>query len=322
MQFLYFLIFVFISLPSLAQNCCTGGSPLANNLNLSKLDSGLSVQLVYDHNLMNDFVSRGTVLDDDSYLRYNISNFLQLSWAMNKKLSFGLMLNYSTHYLNRRTTISGRETKSSGLGDLVFTTNYNLFQKGKHNVQVGAGLILPTGRNDVKDVNFGILLPWDLQPGFGGWGGILMGQYQSGKIITDNLSYFGLLVYQYLFENQKPQTSQFFKQGSEYQFYQGIGYNLFLFDFLVVPQLGFRLKYTNQDQINGAIVESSGGFWLYHMLGLNVQLFQNLTLMAAYEAPVYRQLNGSQLTTSDRFRFGFNAIFGSKEKSPESTLNF
>ncbi len=323
MRVLIIIIFVAVALSAQSQNCCTGGSPLANNLNLSNLDSGLSVQIVYDHNLMNDFVSGGEVLDDDSYDRYNSSAFLQISWALNQNFSFGLMLNHSSHYLNRQNVNVDRETKSKGIGDLVLKSNYNIWKKGKHNVQICAGIVLPTGENDARDENFDILLPWDLQPGYGGWGGILMAQYQNGRIITDNLNYFGLLVYQHLFKNQKPETSQTFQQGSEYQFYQGLGYNIFLNNnILFAPQAGLRLKYTNQDQIDNALVESSGGIWLYNMLGLNILLPNNLTFMMAYESPVFRRLNGSQLTTSSRFRFGINMFFGGKEEPKERNFNF
>ncbi|WKV11869.1 hypothetical protein [Marivirga harenae] len=323
MKALIFILFLLSALPVIGQNCCTGGSPLANNLNLSNLDSGLSVQMVYDRNLMNDFVSGSEVLDDESYNRYNSSVFLQVSWALNNDLTFGMMLNHSTHYLNRKTINADRETKSRGIGDLILTSNYNIWQQGKHNVQIGAGLVLPTGNNANRDENFDILLPWDLQPGYGGWGGVLMAQYQNGRIIMDNLNYFGLLVYQYLLNNQKPGTAQFFQQGSEYQFYQGLGYNIYLNNnILLAPQAGFRIKYTNKDRINDALVESSGGIWVYNMLGLNILLPNNLTFMLAYENPVFRKLNGSQLTTSARFRFGINMFIGAKEEPRERRFNF
>lgn len=224
--------------------------------------------------------------------------------------------------MKRKTINTGRETETNGVGDLVFTTNYNLWQKGKHNVQLGAGIVFPTGRNDAKDKVFDILLPWDLQPGYGGWGGIVMTQYQNGRILVDNLNYFGLLVYQHLFKNQKPETSQIFKQGAEYQLYQGLGYNIYSNRVVIAPQAGFRLKYTNRDHIDGALVLSSGGIWLYNMFGVNVLLPHNFTLMAAYEKPVFRHLNGSQLTTSNRFRFGINIFFGGKEVPKKRILNF
>lgn len=317
----YFLLFS-LATSALGQNCCTGGSPLANNLNLSNLDSGLSVQIVFDQNNMSDFVSNNEILDDDSYVRYNSSLFFQLSWAIKKDFSLGLMLNHSKHFLNRKSINVGRETESKGIGDLVFITNYNFWQKGKHSAQLGAGVVLPTGRNDVKDKDFDIILPWDLQPAYGGWGGLVMVQYQNGRVLVDNLNYFGLLVYQHLFENKKPETSQIFKQGAEYQFYQGLGYNIFLNQLVISPQLGLRFRYTNQDRINHTLVESSGGIWLFNMIGLNVLLSQNLTFMAAYENPIYRNLNGSQLTTSNRFRVGIHMFFGDKEEQKERILNF
>jgi len=150
-----------------------------------------------------------------------------------------------------------------------------------------------------------------------------MAQYQNGRIIADNLNYFGLFVYQHLFENRKPQTTQYFKQGAEHQLYQGLGYNIYLNSIVLAPQAGLRLKYTNQDRIDKSLVQSSGGIWLYNMLGLNILFHENLTLMMAYETPLYRQLNGSQLTTSDRFRFGLNMFFtGKKEEQLERIFNF
>lgn len=323
MRAFLFILYFFYMLPALSQNCCTGGSPLANNLNLSNLDSGLSVQIVYDRNLMNDFVSGTKTLDDDSYDRSNSSVFIQVAWALDNNFSVGLMLNHSRHYFSRNTLVAGRETRSSGIGDLVLSTNYNIWKKGKHNLQIGAGVILPTGENDQRDENFDILLPWDLQPGYGGWGGLLMSQYQNGRIIVDNLNYFSLVVYQFLLENRKPETAQIFQQGSEYQLYQGLGYNILLSNnVLIAPQAGFRLKYTNKDQINNAVVQSSGGLWLYNMLGLNIQFPRNTTVMLACESPVFRQLSGSQLTTSNRYRLGVNLFFWGSSESKERSFNF
>jgi hypothetical protein len=322
MKFHFFIILLLLSHVSFAQNCCTGGVPLANNLNLPGIDSGLYVQIVYDRNIMNDFVARSKLLDDDSYIRYNTSFFVQASWSINKRISLGFMMNHSSHYLNRKSITTGREIKTNGIGDMVFTANYNLWNKGKHNFQLGAGIVLPTGKNDLKDKNFDILLPWDLQPGYGGWGGLIMAQYQTKKIFIDNLSYFGRVVYQHSFENKKPETTQVFKQGGEFQIYQGLGYNILLNKFIISPQAGFRLKFTNHDYIDNAKVESSGGIWFYNMLGLNMVLSQNTTLMAAYETPLYRYLNGSQLTTSGRIRFGIVMFFGAKEVKGERVINF
>jgi hypothetical protein len=63
-------------------------------------------------------------------------------------------------------------------------------------------------------------------------------------------------------------------------------------------------RYRNQtdDYLDGGIFPQTGGQWVYAIPGLNVPFLTNGSLRLSATLPIYRKLNGTQLTTSYKIK--------------------
>ena len=104
-------------------------------------------------------------------------------------------------FASRKSQNSPIEYQSSGLGDTILGVNSWLFNPehaGRGNVSLGLGLYLPTGNDNVQNTvntntsgvgpatNVTTPVDYSIQPGIGGWGGVLqwMGYRRVGHDLT------------------------------------------------------------------------------------------------------------------------------------------
>jgi len=131
------------------------------------------------------------------------------SQVMNKVNLFNVNLNYQATprwsfaadvpvlFATRRGQSSPYTTSAQGIGDIILTAQSWIWRpptESAGNVAVGFGVMLPTGRSNVKNtVNNGtavVTMPVDysIQPGQGGWG--IVGQVQAFKAVSKAVFYF------------------------------------------------------------------------------------------------------------------------------------
>jgi hypothetical protein len=313
----YFLLFT--QSWALGQSCCSGSAPFANNINFGSVNQGMVIGLNYDYNNRNDFFSKRSSIEPHDYIRYSHASFLYVQSSIFEKFTIGVTVPYISHYRSSAFGNQSNELRSSGIGDPVVLLSYAVLTLSKNYLNLGIGVGLPIGVNDVKDAEFDLLLPIDLQPSINSWTYLFSANYQRQGLLLPNIYLFSNLIFLTQSNGRRSGSDQTFRYGNEYQFYSGLGVNLLGKKAILSPQISVRLKMSSFDKLNNVNVESSGGFWSY--LGVGTQLvFQKFTFFSLWEMPIYRSINGAQLTTSYRLRAGISLRFKYSKSNNYETL--
>ena len=289
---------------STAQTCCSGGVPLGGSLGLGAAESkSLQVLVTYDYNAINDLVSFSDQLEDDTRSRTTLSSIIEVNYGLNQRWS----LTGVVPFIRQARTIqafSGEDfTAVQGIGDMVFLAKYRPFSPERFSnfdLVVAAGPKLPTARTDHLN-NQGLTLAADMQPGSGSLDGIFWSYFQKSRLLKNpNLGLVGVTTFRYSGANNNYNGSQTYRFGNEFQFNLGLNYSLFLTR--PVDVFAFvRYRSQTEDRIDGGILPSSGGKWVTAIPGVNIFLASNWSLRLSGDIPLYRKLEGTQLTTSYKF---------------------
>ncbi len=285
-----------------AQTCCSGGVPLGGSLGLGAAESkSLQVLVTYDYNAINDLVSFTEELDDDTRSRTTQSSIIELNYGLNKRLSFTGVV----PFIKQTRTIQGFEgnedfTATQGLGDMVFLAKYRIINPEKTaDIEwvIGAGPKIPTAKTDFTN-NQGLVLPADMQPGSGSFDGIFWSYLLKNRFLRNpKMGLAAVTAFRYSGENENYNLTQTYQFGNEFQFSLGLNYNLFL-KWPVDIFTFARYRFQAEDLIDGGVYPSSGGQWVYVIPGLNINFSPKWSLRLSGDIPVYRKLEGTQLTTS------------------------
>ena len=288
-----------------AQTCCSGGVPLGGSLGLGAAEGkALQVLVTYDYNAINDLVSFSDKLDDGTRSRTTQSSIIELNYGFNQRFSFTGVV----PFIRQTRTIQGyngseNHTSTMGLGDVVFLVKYRLFDPEKllkTDWVIGAGPKLPTAKTNFTN-NQGLVLPADMQPGSGSIDGIFWSYFLRSRLLNNpNLGLAAVTSFRYSGENRNCNTTQTYQFGNEFQFSLGLNYNFFLR--WPVDVFSFaRYRFQDEDIIDGGVFPSSGGQWVYVIPGININFSPEWSMRLTGDIPVYRKLEGTQLTTSAKF---------------------
>jgi hypothetical protein len=117
--------------------------------------------------------------------RINLQNF-QLTYQATPRWSFGV--NLPLLFASRRSANAYNTYHASGFGDLIVTAQtwiYSPTKAHRGNVQVGYGLLMPTGASAIRNTYLASPtatstttrpVDYSIQPGAAGWGIVLQGQ--------------------------------------------------------------------------------------------------------------------------------------------------
>lgn len=297
-------VFVIIIVSLLAgriysQACCSAGTPILGSLESSTTAKGnLQLSLTYDYNTLKSVFEGSKRIEDDKRERISNSVLLEATYGLNEKFSLTGLFSF----INQRRIISsslGDENilSSSGFGDVLILIKYELLSKNIFNqrqLALGVGPKIPIGISD-KTQN-GILLPADMQPGSGSWDLVFWGYYSEGFMPDLPLNIFITASYKLNTSNDRFSNSDAgYKFGNEFISSIGAGYRTdTIFDY----SFSFRFRTTAVDQFDNQEVPNTGGLWIYALPGLNVKITDNLITRLTGQIPLYRNLQGTQLTTS------------------------
>jgi hypothetical protein len=299
---LAFLLWVQISAPhvSWSQACCSAGTPLLSSLELPSTSAGtLQLALTYEYNTLRDVLSGSSTLNDDSRRRTTHSLLLETSYGFTSFLTASVLLTVVQQERSIRSSFDGGESflQTRGVGDAIVLLKYDLIRANIINqldVSIGAGAKIPLGRSNLT--TDGILLPADMQPGTGAWDGILWGYVSQGFVPTLPLNVFASASYRYTGSNARYGSNQ-----EGYTFANELVANLgvgFRTDTELDFSLVIRFRQTTSDRFAGSDIPNTGGRWLSAVPGINIKVLDNLAVRASGQIPVYRNLDGTQLTTS------------------------
>jgi len=278
-----------------AQACCSAGTPITNGLDISLTKpNAWQFGLSYEYNFLNDVLAGS---EDIKGFRSRLSQsiILDISYGFNDRFSFTALLSYQ--HQTRIISSSNSTASASGPGDASLFIKYNILKPdilSQKQWAIGGGLKFPTGQADITNDN--VLLSADLQPGSGSWDGIFWTYFSQG-FLPLRFNYFLSSTYRLNGTNDRYKITDFnsgYHFGNEVLFNLGASYNtksLFNFSFQ------FRYRITAIDKLGNLSVPNSGGEWLYAMPGLNIN-YKPISIRLNGQLPIYRNLNGIQLTTS------------------------
>lgn len=301
-----------------SQTCCSGGVPLGGSLGLGAADSkSLELLFTYDYNALNYLVHITEQLEDDTRKRTTQSGILELNYGLNQRFSLTAVL----PVIRQTRSITGYDGNKDfmavqGLGDLVFLLKYRIVAASISNPfqwVIGVGPKIPTGRTDFTNRQ-GLTLAADMQPGSGSWDGIVWSFMQKESLFIPNLGVTSVLTYRYSGTNENYNDVQHYRFGNEFQFSLGTNYNFFA-GLPVSLFLFGRYRHQTPDYIDGNVFPSTGGQWVYAIPGVNIQFMNGISLRLTSEWPVYRKLEGTQLTTGYKFSAAISASIPTRKKT-------
>lgn len=293
----------------LAQTCCSGGVPVSANLGLPIVEKGIwQASISYDFNRLATLKSGRSVIADGSRARTTHSVLLEVGHAITGRLSADVLLSV-VRQERKITQILGEDfTSSTGVGDATVLLKYLVHQSARTNMSIGLGLKAPIGSTNKKRED-GILLSADLQPGSGAWDGILWLNGSIDGFWGQASTLFASFIHSSKGTNDSYLDTQEYRFGNEWQMLVGYGRQLVLGSTLLSPSVGFRYRKAKADQINGEILPSSGGDWIFVNPGLSYAINPNFSWQANMDIPLMADIVGTQVTPTYRINAGIYFIF-------------
>ena len=280
-----------------AQACCSAGVPLLGSLELPAVPVGnWQFALTYEMNALSDVVSGSVELDDDLRQRTVHLLMLEISRGLTRRWSVTALFSIIRQNRSIQSPFSPMAStlNTQGLGDGVILLKYSLLPLNmatQRELSLGVGPKLPLGRHDVRSAS-GILLPADMQPGSGAWDAVAWAYFYQGFLPTTRLNLFGSVSTRITGVNDLQ-----YKFGNEVVATTSTGWRT---DGLFDWSLSLRWRFTAPDKRFDEEISNTGGQWLMLIPGVNLKMAKSWTLRLAARLPVYRRLNGTQLTTGYR----------------------
>lgn len=300
------LLLVIHSSGSLAQTCCSGGVPLTGNLGMPYATRGSwQFSFSYDHNRMTTLMEGDRVVEDDSRKRLTQSLLLETAWSVTNNISVNALFTWVSQ--TRTINQFGNQTTDQlhGIGDAVLLLTWRLTGEstGTWELLAGAGPKIPLGKSDLRSPS-GIRYNADLQPGSGAWDGIGWALLSKSGLPrpTGNLSI--RMIYRYTGVNHDYLGQSDYRFGNELQLIAGISDQLAIGAGILDPSLLLRFRMAGADMTEGAILPNTGGRWLYLIPGIVYHPAPRFHIRLAGEIPIYRYLEGIQLTSDFRITAG------------------
>ena len=302
--------------------CCSGGVPVSGTIGASTSDKGQTkLSLIYDLNVLNDLFEQRVNLNDKSRERRTHSILTEINYGFTDRISFTGLLSF-VRQERRIQAISGfdNNTFTRGVGDAMLLFKYRIIRASlTKNVQwsIGLGPKIPLGSSTKVD-NQGISLPADLQPGSGAWDALFWTVFDRYHLFVKNLTFTSMITYRLTGVNQTYLGDERYRFGNElavniFPTYR-LNTNWMMFDF------GLGVRYRNQieDQFNDQYFPNSGGDFISVIPNFALNPSPNLAFKISANLPVYRNVSGTQLTTSYKFSAALSWKFKKRTQKKSS----
>jgi hypothetical protein len=281
------------------------GSGSSGNLNI-----GLSYMYSYSDKYFDGSSPSNYKYIDNSYFNftsfkasYNFSNEFSLNSNLGFFINKAQNFDFGANQQFSRNAF-GLGDASIGFSYLIFNENENLL-----NVLPSFNVTLPIGIFDQKDG--AVVLPIDIQPSSGSY------RYNLGLSMSKYFEDFNLIVI----------SSNFFEYSQRIEtvrthYKYGDLYNLALSGIYIINEstsagLEFRNQIrTKSEDKDKKIINATGGYVVFLTPSINYNIFNDLSLNAQFELPVYKNMNGIQLTNNFATTINLSYIFNfAEEKS-------
>jgi hypothetical protein len=302
-NYIFLFIFIILFFPitfSFAQGCCTAGSSTFGGLERGTSSYGnLNLSFSYIHNSLNSTYQGSNEITDPLNRTASVSSFnFESEYGLVETVS--LLISGTYVVKNRETTVRSNETNETevieyngkGFGDVIILGKYEVISPdivSPVSLAFGGGVKLPVG-NYTQEVD-GSRLAIDLQPGTGSLDALLWGNFYKGFLpVPFSLSANAL--YKYGGSNLDG-----YRFGDEFIFSLNSEYS---FTNYFTISLSLRGRFANEDFWGGRFLPSTGGSY-YDLIPALIYTESFYSLKVFYQTPVYRNVEGIQLTTSNLF---------------------
>ena len=268
------------------------------------------LQVLYDFNTQNSLVEKTKTLDDNSRERNTYSVLFRSSYAWNERWSLTALFSWIKQEEKIKNPVGGTNTTSAaGIGDIMALAQYKLVSKPRSNLILAGGAKAPVGSTGRINEKTGLALNPDLQPGTGAWDGLVGVHYLSSGVFRPTSVLSASSIYRLTFSGDRYEGRQAYEFGDELQVLLGLS-DSYLNQWLN-PSLTLRYRHTRPDKADDIQRINTGGHWLHLMPEIRLNFSQKISGVFSGEIPLYRNLNGFQLTTTHRINFGLNYSFTS-----------
>lgn len=301
---------------AVAQACCSGGVPVAGTLGLSAGQAGSwQFLLSYDYNSIRDLVAGTEVLEDRTRSRATQSVLLETNYSFNSRLALTALLS-GVRQERRILSPTGNVDliTTQGIGDGVVLLKYRLTSTAPGaNTQLllGAGPKIPLGRTNFTN-DLGLALPAEMQPGSGAWDLMLWSWFKQDQVIWPNLSFSAGATFRLTGTNPDYFETQSYRFGNQFILNSAFNYRQTVGILPIDVQAGLKYRHTAPDRVDGNVFPSSGGQWIYAVPTVQVNLTPDWSVRISSELPLYRNLDGTQLSTSFRLNGGIQYTLAGK----------
>jgi hypothetical protein len=272
-----------------------GCSASGGSLGFSSMLNTNFVGLRYFHQ---SYSSRDGIFANSPWVAENF-NTVQL-WSkipVTEKIQLAVLIPY--HFHNRELKVGLDEIQ--GVGDASIIATYSIYKTLKdsttftHNIQVGAGVKLPTGK--FEEANNAGTVNQSFQLGTGSWDYLFVSEYVIKK---KNIGLNSMINYTYKTENQK-----------QYQFGNQLNYGSTLFYVVdantiqLVPQIGIAGEVYASNKQYGQLIQNTAGDVLFSKFGLEAGR-NKLSVGVSAMLPINQNLASGNIEAKYRWTFNFN----------------
>lgn len=281
------------------QACCTAGTPLLGSLEMTSAQKGvLQIGVTGEYNFLNDVFEKTQFLENEERERNSKSLLFEINYGISKSFSLSALFSYiqQTRIITTLNSIKNK-VSANGIGDAILLVKYNLINLdifARTQLSFGIGLKFPFGKSSIK--NNSILLPADMQPGSGSFDEIFWGNFSTGDLLLPEITYLLNSSYRLNGSNKRFEDSDDrYKFGNELIISSGFAYSLnSILDLTILA----RYRHTTQDLFSSSRIPNTGGSWVYLIPGVNLNITDNVGLRFSGQLPIYRNVLGTQLTTT------------------------
>jgi len=315
MKFRFAILSVFLLLPLqiLAQTCCTGGAPLTGALNLRAIQQNTwGASLTYDDNKIEDWMLDEQQLDEKTIRRYTRAMLFQVDYGITKNLTGTILIPYMWMGQVTESYNGPVEGTTSGIGDILFMSQYGKLLPNQASIVLGGGIKLPVGETQ-STAESGFILPASLQPGTGSVDFLFSAQYQTSFNFRRSFTFAQTFNARINTVSKSFTYHNTYKFGNVFQAFSSFSDQFVIAKVLQTPSLTFRYRYQGNDILEGFGNSNTGGHWFTIAPGWATNISKNVLIGFTGEWPLYRKVNGLQITTTRRLVFTLQLLIPKKD---------
>lgn len=310
-------IFIILFQANSYSQCCAAGNPSGSDISQEGLGKNfLKVNLLYKYSLSKDYfhLNKKYPLPYIEKSNFNYSN-ISVAYGLSQKLSINTEIGY---FINKSQELKINNENilinSSGIGDISVNARYKLMQKVKpfSQLYISAGTKIPVGAfNEEID---GVTIPISLQPSSGALkfnGGI----FYLRKSLDRKLGWYSFAIFE--ISNTINKGYLTYKYGNYLQYSLAGVYSLSK----KLSAIGnIKVEFRDHDKREQNLkVESSGSKVVYFSPQFQYNFKNSWNIVINADIPIYKYVNGYQLTNKFAFSFGIYKTFNLQKSNENST---